>query len=130
MSGVPFDPRTSAVYLEDGGFGAELPLSESFWADLMEGRIDVDSGWLVLLLPMAHDMDHWERHPEGEELLLRQSGRFVVIMETPDGDRRLRLDETTPAVVVPRGTWHRFEVEEAGEILFATYGRGTEHREV
>ena len=123
-----FDPAANALYLEDGGRAQTLPLDENFWRDLQEGRFDVDHGWLTMVLPMSDDTPHWEMHPEGEELLLAQSGAFTAVMESPDGERRVRLDRATPAFVMPRGTWHRFEVERPGEILFATYGRGTRHK--
>ena len=123
-----FDPATTALYLQDGGRAESLPLDDNFWRDLSEGAIAVDHGWLTMVLPMSEDMRHWEMHPEGEELLLARSGVFVVVMETAAGERRVRLDAKTPAFVMPRGTWHRFEVEQPGEILFATYGRGTRHR--
>lgn len=123
-----FDPATTALYLEDGGRAQALPLDENFWRDLTEGTIAVDNGWLTMVLPMSGDTPHWEMHPEGEELLYAQSGIFVVVMETPEGEKRVRLDRKTPAFVMPRGTWHRFEVEQPGDILFATYGRGTRHK--
>jgi len=123
-----FDPAATALYLEDGGRAQALPLDSDFWRDLQEGRIAVDNGWLTMVLPMSGDTAHWEMHPEGEELLLAQSGAFIVVMETPQGERRVRLDRKTPAYVMPRGTWHRFEVEQPGDILFATYGRGTQHK--
>ncbi|MDA0218680.1 MAG: hypothetical protein O3B22_03730 [Proteobacteria bacterium] len=123
-----FDPTANALYLEDGGRAQTLPLDENFWRDLTQGAIAVDNGWLTMVLPMSGDMPHWEMHPEGEELLYAQSGTFIVVMETLEGERRMRLDRKTPAFVMPRGTWHRFEVEKAGEILFATYGRGTQHK--
>lgn len=123
-----FDPSATALYLEDGGRAQALPLEEDFWRNLAEGRIVVDNGWLTMVLPMSGDSPHWEMHPHGEELLLVQSGAFVVVMEAQEGERRVRLDHRTPAFVMPRGTWHRFEVERPGTILFATYGRGTVHK--
>jgi len=128
--GECFDPAAAALVLEDGGRAEAHALDDTFWPRLMSGEIDADHGWLVTLLPMTGDPDHWEVHPEGEELLLRQSGAFDVVMETGGGERRVRLDATTPAFVMPRGVWHRFETVEPGAILFATYGRGTEHRPV
>ena len=123
-----FDPTGTALYLEDGGTAIALPLDEGFWRDLTEGRIDVDAGWLTMVMPMSGDMGHWEMHPQGEELLVRQSGAYEVVLETPEGERRVRLDRATPAFVMPRGTWHRFVVLQPGEVLFVTYGRGTQHK--
>jgi mannose-6-phosphate isomerase-like protein (cupin superfamily) len=125
-----FDPATTALYLEDGGRAQALPLDENFWRDLSRGAIAADHGWLTMVLPMSGDTVHWEMHPEGEELLYAQSGAFIVVMETPQGERHVRLDRKTPAFVMPRGTWHRFEVEQPGDIVFATYGRGTQHKPV
>ncbi len=123
-----FDPLTTALYLEDGGRAQALPLDADFWPALADGRIDVDRGWLTMVAPMRADMAHWEMHPEGEELLLARSGAFEIVMESGEGEHRVRLDRDAPAFVMPRGTWHRFVVLEPGEVLFVTYGRGTQHR--
>ena len=74
-------------------------------------------------------LDHWERHPDGDEFLLLLSGRTTVILEESSGARDVRLTGGE-AFVVPKGIWHTFRTDEAGDLLFATAGENTEHRPV
>lgn len=68
-----------------------------------------------------------EIHPDGDEVLLVISGGIDVILEEPDGDRRVAVDPGR-AFVVPRSIWHRVELREPSHVLFLTPGPGGEHR--
>jgi mannose-6-phosphate isomerase-like protein (cupin superfamily) len=50
----------------------------------------------------------WERHTSGDELVLALSGTTTVILLTEGHENRVELAENE-LVVVPAGTWHRFE---------------------
>jgi len=126
-NGESFDPAGTYLYLKGDGTGEPLAVTETFWSDLMEGRINIDDGYMMMAGDVRADMGHWEIHPEGEEVLLRLAGAFRVVMENRDGPPP-RLDAETPAIVIPRNTWHRLTVDEPGRVVFITYGRGTEHR--
>src|SRR5580704_12899481 len=67
----------------------------------------------------------WERHPDGDELLLALDGEVEVTALTDDGPvtRKLRAGE---AFVCPQGLWHRQFAEKSVSIL---YGTPTEHGE-
>jgi mannose-6-phosphate isomerase-like protein (cupin superfamily) len=123
------DPAQSYLYLADGGAVERLDLDDGFWEDLASGRLDLDRGRLLMAADMTHPMEHWEMHPDGEEILVRLSGAFDVIIEGDLGDPVL-LDENRSTTVIPRGVWHRLDVAEEGRLLFITYGRGTEHKEL
>ena len=69
----------------------------------------------------------WERHPAGEELVAVLSGQLTLIQEVERSQRRIDLSHGT-AAINPRGVWHTIDVNEPGEVLFVTPGRGTEHR--
>ena len=124
-----FDPAATYLYLADGGAVERLDLDDSFWEDLTSGKLDLDQGRLVMATEMTRHMEHWEMHPDGEEVLLCMSGAFDVIIEGDLGEPA-RLDATHPATIIPRGVWHRINVVEDGRLMFITYGRGTEHKEV
>lgn len=123
------DPAQTYLYLADGGAVEWLDLDDGFWEDLAGGKLDLDQGRLLMAADMNGDMEHWEMHPDGEEVLIRMAGAFDVIIEGDLGDP-VRLDETNPATVIPRGVWHRLNTVEEGRLLFITYGRGTEHKEL
>jgi mannose-6-phosphate isomerase-like protein (cupin superfamily) len=55
------------------------------------------------------------------------SGAVTIVLEEPSGQRGLPL-KAGEAFVVPKGVWHTFVVAEAGDLIFATSGAGTDHR--
>jgi mannose-6-phosphate isomerase-like protein (cupin superfamily) len=72
--------------------------------------------------------DHWEMHPESDEIVFVLSGRFRLILRaeasTQDEDRGVVLTRGK-AAIVPRGRWHRFELDEPGELVSSGLRRGT-----
>jgi mannose-6-phosphate isomerase-like protein (cupin superfamily) len=76
--------------------------------------------------------DHWEVHPAGEEAVCCVTGAFRVHLRAaaPDGTDsvvRLRAGE---AIVVPRGVWHRVELEEPGAVVSVGVRRGSQLEQV
>jgi PhnB protein len=61
----------------------------------------------------------WERHPDGDELLLALDGEVEVTLLTDDGPvtRKLRAGE---AFVCPQGLWHRQFAEKSVSMLYGT----------
>ncbi len=61
----------------------------------------------------------WERHPDGDELLLTLDGEVEVTTLTDDGPvtRKLRAGE---AFVCPQGLWHRQFAEKSVSMLYGT----------
>lgn len=123
----PFDLRSTFVHLDKTG-AARVETGPEFWAELAAGNRHFP-GRLAMVLPMAEDFAHWERHPAGEELIVMLSGACLLIIETEAGETRTRL-EAGKAVLVPTGAWHRAEILEPGEALFVTEGEGTQHRPI
>ena len=88
---------------------------------------DGDEGRMVVIVTQTETWDSWERHPVGEEVVVLLSGRVDIIQEI-DGRPRTVALHPGEAVVNPKGVWHTADVHEAGDGLFITPGRGTEHR--
>ena len=100
---------------------------DRFWADVMSKRLRLD-GRLIGCVPLkTGPLDHWERHPDGDEFLLVLSGAMTVVLEEGSGRREVPV-KAGEAFVVPTGVWHTFLVSEPGELIFATAGNGSEHR--
>jgi PhnB protein len=61
----------------------------------------------------------WERHPDGDELLLALDGELEVTTLTDDGPvtRKLRAGE---AFVCPQGLWHRQFAQKSVSMLYGT----------
>ena len=129
MSGEAFDFAKTHLLLRARGGAERIDLDDDFWPAVMAGRRRLD-GRLVGAVRLAQDIDHWEMHPNGDEVLLRLSGAFAIVLEQ-DGSRRVvELAAETPACIVPQGAWHTILVREPGELLFMTAGEGTQHRPV
>jgi mannose-6-phosphate isomerase-like protein (cupin superfamily) len=115
------------LLLRDGGAAERIDLDEHFWPDVMAGRRRLD-GRLVGSARLTRDIDHWEMHPRGDEVLIRLSGVFQVVLEQGGRRRIVELDQDAPGCVVPRGVWHTILVRKPGELLFLPAGEGSEHR--
>ena len=121
-----FDPREVFVDLAPDGRAKALPVGADFWPALMEGKI-VLAGRLLSAYALEADIDHWECHPAGEEILLMVSGEVDVLL-----DREGRIDRVSLAagrmMMVPPGIWHTFDLRVPGTLLAITPGEGTDHR--
>ncbi len=130
-----FDLTSIYVHLEAGGAAATVEGTEAFWKDLTGGnpvtqdgkRVAAGNGWLVTAYELTMDPDHWEMHPEGEEILFARTGELNVLLDDKGVERTVELIAGT-ACVVQRGMWHRIRVVTPGDLVAITWGRGTEHR--
>lgn len=68
----------------------------------------------------------WERHPVGDELVVVLDGRTTIFFLDGDHDQPAAL-EAGDLVIVPQGTWHRFETPDGVKILSVT-PQPTDHR--
>jgi mannose-6-phosphate isomerase-like protein (cupin superfamily) len=71
--------------------------------------------------------DSWEMHPAGEEAVvcLRGGMRLYFRDEGTGGDGACVALRTGEAVLVPRGRWHRIELDEPSDLASMTKVRGT-----
>jgi hypothetical protein len=127
MNEQAFSLLRTYLLLRGDGAAERIDLDESFWSDVKGGRRRLD-GRLVGATRLTRDIDHWEMHPGGDEVLIRLSGAFGVVLERDGVRRTLELSAETPGCVVPRGVWHTILMREAGELLFLTAGEGSRHR--
>ena len=130
-----FDLSNNYTFLEDGGAAPLVPGGAAFWRPLMSGppfspeirRVAEGSGWLAAQYAITSNTANWERHPNGDELLIRLSGSMDLVFEMSTEELRVELG-TGQAIVVPAGVWHRQIVRVPGTYVGVTYGKGTEHR--
>jgi mannose-6-phosphate isomerase-like protein (cupin superfamily) len=61
----------------------------------------------------------WERHPNGDEIVLALEGTTTVVLLKNSEEERVFLTEKE-LVVVPAGVWHRFEGSERLKVLTIT----------
>jgi mannose-6-phosphate isomerase-like protein (cupin superfamily) len=95
---------------------------------------DVRAAWQVAAFRAATDADvhadHWEMHPHAEEVVCCLTGgvRLYLRPTTAPGaaEEMVRLTPGT-ATVVPRGRWHRLELDAPSELMSITPREGTRH---
>jgi mannose-6-phosphate isomerase-like protein (cupin superfamily) len=71
-------------------------------------------------------ISEWERHTVGDEIVLVLDGDTTIFFATEHGERSAELG-AGELVVVPRGTWHRFETAVSVKLLSVT-PQPTDHR--
>lgn len=76
---------------------------------------------------------HWagksecERHPVGDEIVMVLEGETTIFFRTDDGELASQL-RAGDLLVVPQGTWHRFETPDSVKVMSVT-PQPTDHRE-
>lgn len=61
----------------------------------------------------------WERHSNGDEIVMALGGRTTVILRVDGHDERIEM-AADDIVVVPQNTWHRFENSTDLKVLAVT----------
>ncbi|MER7667263.1 cupin domain-containing protein [Kitasatospora sp. NPDC096128] len=122
MTTIPIDLFASALHFHpDGDVRAvERQMTSS------------DSGaWQIATFHVETDADvhadHWEMHPQAEEAVCCLTGgvRLYFRSDRPGGvEDMVRLQAGT-AVIVPRGRWHRLELDTASDLMSITLRHGT-----
>jgi mannose-6-phosphate isomerase-like protein (cupin superfamily) len=121
----------SDVFVHLGVGATATPLPDFTWSpEYLAGyqerfAKDGADGRLVCVMPQDATWDSWERHPDGEEVVVLLSGRVDLVQELDGAEHVVEL-QPGQAVINPAGVWHTARVHEAGVALFITPGRGTE----
>jgi mannose-6-phosphate isomerase-like protein (cupin superfamily) len=132
-----FDLSDTYLHLGAAGDALQIAGGDAFWQALMSGdrsdpaiaRVTDEPGYLIGGFRMTDDTAHWEMHPEGDEIIHLLSGAVNFVLEEPGGKRTIKL-RNRGCCLVPRGVWHRVLVRRTSEVVFITFGRGTQHRAV
>lgn len=120
-SPIEFDPRTHAI-------GLSRNLDASTLAERPDPQIPVE-GVTFGIATMSENSPHGgAMHPDGDEILYLISGRAnVVFLDSADEDIEMNADD---GLVVPRGVWHRVDIIEPCQIVYATPGPNNEFRPI
>lgn len=71
----------------------------------------------------------WEKHPEGDEMVILLTGRAEMKMKSATGEESKVLERPGAFVVIPKGIWHTAIIDEPTTMLFVTPGEGTLNEE-
>ncbi|MFG3246876.1 cupin domain-containing protein [Streptomyces sp. NPDC048187] len=119
---TPVDLFSAALHVgRDGGVRAgERRMTEA------------DPGsWQLAAFRAATDADvhagHWEMHPTADELVCVLAGRVRFFLRPATPEQPPETVTLTPgtAVVVPRGRWHRMEIDGPVELMSLSPREGT-----
>lgn len=128
---APPSLETTYVHLRDDRSAALLPLTPTFWPELVSGRRpDLTPGRLAMAFAFTESWPTWEIHPAGDELVVLLEGRAVLVLETAEGEACIALEQPGQFVLVPRATWHTARIDAPCKMLFVTPGEGTENRPI
>ncbi|WP_119730479.1 cupin domain-containing protein [Thermomonospora amylolytica] len=121
MTVAPIDLFASFIHLRQGG-------------QIHAGKRTTDpgrDGWRLTAFHAKTDADvhadHWEVHPEAEEVVSCLIGtiRLYLRPERPgQAEEEIRLTAGT-AAIIPRGRWHRIELDTPSNIMAVTLPRGS-----
>ncbi|RVX43830.1 hypothetical protein EDD27_6532 [Nonomuraea polychroma] len=121
MTVTPIDLFASSIRLHQGG---------RIHAGKRTGDTDQD-GWQLTAFHAKTDADvhagHWEVHPDAEEIVSCLIGKIRLYLrpEHPgQEEEEIRLVAGT-AAIVPRGRWHRIELDIPSNIMAVTLPRGS-----
>lgn len=105
-----------------------IDVSATIYQDL-DARFDqFRSHQLVSTYEFTEDWPTWERHPQGDEIVILLSGAATMVLQREAGPQFVEMAVPGEYVVVPRNTWHTARVRTATRMLFITPGEGTENR--
>ena len=121
--------HTFAVY-DLQGRATPIEYTADFWQVLQRRYGDFAGRTLVSGFAFDRDWPNWEIHPHGDELVCALRGDFDLVLDEPQGLRRVRLAQPGDFAIVPRGTWHTAWVHAPSAALFITPGQGTMNRAV
>lgn len=118
-----FDDHHVVLRLGEGDvLGKDLPGDAQRDGDLVSWDPGIDgllAGAGTQREPSSH---RGERHVGGDELLWCTSGSMRVVLMHDDADEPIAL-EAGDAFFVPRGVWHRIEVDDEAHYAFFGGGR-------
>jgi mannose-6-phosphate isomerase-like protein (cupin superfamily) len=120
MTGTPIDLFASFINLgRDGRAQAGPRLFDPDLADWQVKTFHVETDADV-------HADHWEIHTDADEIVSCLAGgiRLHFRRRQPGGPGEIRLTAGT-AAIVPRGQWHRIELDAPSDIMSVTVPRGS-----
>lgn len=113
-------------------YGCALRLSEGGNVSAEQRRMSADvDGWTLAAFHVETEEDvhgdHWELHPAADEAVcvLAGTARFILRANQGGAEEAVTLTSGT-AVIVPRGRWHRLELDGPADLMSITLRRGSQ----
>lgn len=118
---IRFDPSTHTIGLSRNLVASKVP-------ERPDPPVPVD-GVTIGIATMSENSPHGgEMHPDGDEVLYLISGRArIVFLDSSEKDIDMQSGD---GLVVPKGMWHRVDILEPCQIVYATPGLNNEFRPI
>ena len=111
-----------AVILESFNFDG------SAFEHYMERYCTEDQPGRIMMIELSPtSWDSWERHTQGEEIVVVLSGTGEFIQEIDGNEYRLPV-KAGNAIINPAGVWHTADIKTPINALYITPCPGTEHK--
>ncbi len=131
----PIDLSKTPIHLPtiNGGDHSFEPLGwfnfdgESFGRYVTEHCTDDAPGRLVMIETMLADWPTWERHTEGDELVIILEGAGTFYQQIGDECQSAPF-KSGDTFVNPKGVWHTADVSEPMKAVYITPCPGTENK--
>lgn len=130
----PFDLGVSPIHLQDGanGSNAVVPIVDfGFDGPSFEAYIGrhcaSGPGRLVMVESTPQSWTTWERHKQGDEIVIVLAGRGNFIQDI-DGNELSIPVQIGSTIINPKGVWHTADVQEPLKAIYITPCPGTEHK--
>ncbi len=107
----------------------QLPVGPDFYQSLDADYDGFKGHTLVSAHQFSESWGVWEKHPQGDELVILLSGRAEMKLKSAAGEESTILDKPGALVVIPKDIWHTAIIDEPTTMLFVTPGEGTLNQE-
>lgn len=122
--------KTTFLRLRPDNVIEKLPVDGHFWPNIMSGKLGTfQHEYLVTCHGYDSDWTNWERHPNGDEIVLLISGQITFILGLDAGEQQVELKNPGDFAFIPKGIWHTARTNQTTSMLFITSGEGTEHKQ-
>ena len=100
---------------------------ESFERYVQELGTEEEPGRIIMIETMITNWPSWERHTEGDELVIILEGSGIFIQEI-DEELHRHPFKSGDTFLNPAGVWHTADVHETMRAIYITPCFGTEHK--
>ncbi len=126
---APLHIESTHLRLKPNGLADRLPVTDQFWPDLIAGKFgDFHNEYLVTTSSFHAPWPTWEKHPNGDEIVILLSGSVDFTLETAEGNKVVQVRKSGEYVFVPKAHWHTADPLQPTTMLFITAGEGTQVR--
>jgi len=130
----PFDLSISPIHLGNAvpdqntsvpqvNFGFDGPAFEAY----IKAHCNTDPGRLIMVESTPQDWSSWERHTQGDEIVIVLEGRGEFIQDIDGNEVRIPV-QAGSTIINGSGVWHTADVVEPIRAIYITPCPGTEHK--